>query len=90
MSDTKELEVKAKSLGAEANAIAVTDEASYRSADAFGRAAKALLAEIDASYDPIIAAAHSAHKTSRLRSRSVRQPSSAIAMSSSCRSTFTV
>lgn len=62
MSDTKELEVKARSLGAEAQAIAIIDEAAYRAADAFGAAGKALLAEIDASYDPIISAAHNAHK----------------------------
>jgi hypothetical protein len=63
MSETLELEVKAKTLESEARELVIVSEADYRNADRFGRAAKALLAEIDAAFDPIIEQAHKAHKT---------------------------
>jgi len=63
MSDTAELEVKAQSLEGEARALVIVNQADYLAADRFGRAAKALLAEIDAAFDPIIEAAHKSHKT---------------------------
>ena len=62
MSEPRELEVKAKSLESEARALVVASEEDYRAADRFGRAAKALLAEIDAAFDPIIEQAHKTHK----------------------------
>jgi hypothetical protein len=58
-----ELEIKALTLESEAKALVIVTEADYRAADRFGRAAKALLAEIDAAFDPIIDAAHKSHKT---------------------------
>jgi len=62
VSEPRELEVKAKSLESEARALVVASEEDYRAADRFGRAAKALLAEIDAAFDPIIEQAHKTHK----------------------------
>jgi F0F1-type ATP synthase membrane subunit b/b' len=62
MSEPRELEVKAKTLEGEARALVVASEEDYRNADRFGRAAKALLAEIDAAFDPIIEQAHRTHK----------------------------
>jgi hypothetical protein len=60
--ETKELEVKAKSLTSQATAIQVIDQGSYDVADALSSGAKDILKAMDASYDPVIKAAHEAHK----------------------------
>ena len=62
MPDTKELEVKAKSLASQAQALVVIDQPSYDVADSLSAGAKAILKAMDESYDPVIAAAHAAHK----------------------------
>jgi hypothetical protein len=46
----------------EAAALTVRDDAECESAWAFVRRAKALLAQIDAAFDPLIAQAHASHK----------------------------
>jgi nucleotide-binding universal stress UspA family protein len=62
MTNSKELEIKAHSLAAQATDIRVIDQASYDAADALSAGAKAILKAMDESYDPVIKAAHEAHK----------------------------
>lgn len=74
MNAAAEIETKALSLESEARQLVITTETEYRDADRFGKAAKALLAEIDAAFDPIIEAAHASHKTALAQKKKQSAP----------------
>ncbi len=62
MSDTTDLEVKAKDYGLQAMALVVDSQVTYDSAALFLDGAKAIMKAMDESYDPVIKAAHDSHK----------------------------
>ena len=74
MSDTKELETQALSIPAQARAIKIVDAGTYQQAGGILVAIKGLRKQINASYDPIILAAHMAHKTAVAEKKRVENP----------------
>lgn len=60
--DTSDIALRAVDLHAQADALIVVDQDSYLDAGAFLLAVKEMRKQIDETFDPVIAAAHGAHK----------------------------
>jgi len=74
----KEAEERAVALKAEVDALVVIDQASYDYADAISAKANDALKKIDASCDPVIKAAHDAHKAALAQKKTLRDPIEAV------------
>jgi hypothetical protein len=70
----KEIEEKSVAMQKQATELTVVDKSSYDVANSYSSAAAALLKEIDAAFDPIIEAAHKAHKTAIEQKKKQSEP----------------
>jgi hypothetical protein len=74
MVDKKQIESEALSIPGKAKALAIVDNATYQQAGEMLITIKSIRKQVDASFDPIIKAAHNAHKAAVAEKKRIEEP----------------
>ena len=74
MEETKQVETQALTVAEKVNTITVTDTESYQNAGMLWKEIKVFRAKVAETFDPIIKAAHKAHKAAVAKKNEVDKP----------------